>query len=73
MNQATKEFWDMLFILYLTQQKSNKVQFDVLIGAAQVIDGELFNAADVFVPDYYSYEKGAFSHFFLNAQVEVRI
>ena len=71
MNQASKEFWDMLFILYLTQQKSTKIKFSFLIGAAPIIDGELFKKSNAKIPEYYSYEKRSFWRFFINYQVKV--
>ena len=71
MNQASKEFWDMLFILYLTQQKATKIRFNVSIGAAPVVDGVIFNASDFVIPIYYTFEKESFGSFYINSQVQV--
>ena len=65
MNQATKEFWDMLFLLYLTQNKSSSIQFKIIIIGAEVVESELFNASNFPIPKYYTHEINSYSHFFM--------
>ena len=71
MNDATKEFWDMLFILYLIQNKSSSTAFKIIVMAAEVVESEAFNASNFAIPKYYTHEIKSFTHFFLKSHRHV--
>lgn len=71
MNKANKEFWDLLFLLHISQSQSTKADFRISIAANEVIDGQIFKVSNFRIPEYYSYEITSFTEFFINSQVQV--